>query len=206
MQNRQNYARHETTSAAKIAAILCLLAGLTALAACQSHSEPTIGHGGPAPTFQATTVDGRSIAFPEDFTDGPTVVLMWSTWCPYCKVLMPRLSEIKADYRSQGLQILAINAKERGYGDPALYVQEAGFDFLTIADGDLIADKFDVEYLPGVFVVSSGGDIAYRRGWTELPAGQSVADLWEEQIRSILEELADMQNSAKEDRSARNAY
>lgn len=166
------------------------------LVACQSPHEPSLVSGLAAPSFDANTVDGRSFSYPGDFAEKPTIVLVWSTWCPYCKAVMPRLSEISADYRQHGLEIIAINAKERGHGDPAVYVEEAGYDFWTVADGDELADRFDVKYLPGLFVVSGDGEIAYRRGWTELPAGQTVADFWETELRATLEVLVNSNTTA----------
>ena len=38
-------------------------------------------------------------------------------------------------------------------------------------------------------VVSGDGTIAYRRGWTELPAGQKVAEQWDAEVRATLDGL-----------------
>ena len=103
---------------------------------------------------------------------------------------MPRLNDIRAEYAERGVEIIAINAKERGRGDPIAYMREAGWDFLTIVDdGDEIAGVYNVEYLPGLFVVDGEGTVVFRRKWTELAAGQEVADLWESQVRGALEAI-----------------
>ncbi len=46
-----------------------------------------------------------------------------------------------------------------------------------------------MQYIPGLFVVDGKGTIAYRRGWTDLPAGTTVAQLWERQVREALDRL-----------------
>ena len=73
--------------------------------------------------------------------------------------------------------------------DPAAFIRDAGYDFVTIDDGDEIAELYDVEYLRGLFVVDGDGMIAYRRKWTELSAGQEAADLGESQVRNTLDTL-----------------
>ena len=107
---------------------------------------PEIAEGDSAPTFEATGIDGRKINFPASAAGNPSVVLMSATWCPYCTVLMPRLSDIRADYADRGVEVIAINAKERGRGDPIAYMRDAGWDFVTIVDdGNQIAEFYDVK-------------------------------------------------------------
>ena len=155
-----------------------------------SPPSDEVTDGDAAPAFVATGIDGRQVDFPASANGNPSVLFMWATWCPYCKVLMPRLNDIRGEYAERGVEVLAINAKERGRGDPVAYMKEAGWDFLTIVDeGDQIAEYYDVEYLPGLFVVDGEGTVVFRRKWTELAAGQEVADLWETQVRSALEDI-----------------
>ena len=164
-----------------------------ALIGCGSPQPPEVTEGDTAPQFVATGIDGRKINFPISDNDKPSVVLMWATWCPYCKVLMPRLDEIRSDYAELGVEVIAINAKERGRGDPERFVREAGWDFVTIVDeGNRLAEIYNVDYLPGLFVVDGRGTIVYRRKWTELPAGQEVADLWSNQVRDVLDDQLDL--------------
>lgn len=169
--------------------LIAVMVAAFSLIACGPPLPPAVADGDAAPEFEATEINGRSIRFPAAANNKPSVVLLWATWCPYCKVLMPRLNEIRAEYYEEGVQIVAINAKERGRGDPAKFIRESGYDFITIAGGDDIAQLYDVEYLPGLFVVNGNGTIVYRRKWTELPAGVEVADLWEQQIRVSLDRI-----------------
>jgi hypothetical protein len=59
----------------------------------------------------------------------------------------------------------------------------------AIRDGDKIAAAYDVEYIPGLMVIDANGTIAYRRAWTELPAGSAVASAWSIQVRQNLDRL-----------------
>jgi hypothetical protein len=60
---------------------------------------------------------------------------------------------------------------------------------IAVRDGDAIAAEYDVEFIPGLMIADADGVIAYRRAWTELPAGEQVANLWASQVRSNLNSL-----------------
>ena len=52
---------------------------------------------------------------------------------------MPYLEAIQRDYAADGVRIIAINALERGIGDPEAYLEGLGFPVLGILEGDDIA-------------------------------------------------------------------
>jgi thiol-disulfide isomerase/thioredoxin len=158
-------------------------------AAAISAGAYAVEKGDAAPSWHATDFDGRAVEFPAAAGGKPAVVVFWATWCPYCKAFMPRLKAIEGDYASHGVKIVLIDAKEDGRGDPQAYVRALGFKPIAVANGDAIADAYGVKYIPGVLIVDGRGVVAFRRPWTDLPAGQQVADLWERQVRAALEEL-----------------
>lgn len=168
------------------AALLCLLG----LAAC-GVDRGELGAGDPAPSWSATTFAGDTVRFPELLDGKPAVVVFWATWCSYCKAFMPYLEGIHDSYGADRIHIVTINAKEDGTGDPAAYVADLGFPTIAVRDGDAIAAAYDVEYIPGLMIVDGKGTVAYRRAWTDLPAGETVANLWSIQVRLGLEELLD---------------
>lgn len=143
--------------------------------------------GDEAPTFRAWDFSGQPVEFPATDGENTSVVIFWATWCAYCKAFMPYLEQIEADYRDRGVRIVSINAKEDGSGNPAQYIADLGFPMTAVRSGDAIARAWAVEFIPGVFVVRSDGVIAFRRPWTDLPAGQTVAELWDRQVRDALE-------------------
>lgn len=150
-----------------------------------------VEQGDRAPAWQRTTFSGEPVAFPGVLEGDPAVLVFWATWCPYCKAFMPELETIRADYADAGVKIIAINAKEDGEGDPDTYVRELGFPMVAVRDGDAIADAYGVDYIPGLMVIDGDGTVAWRRAWTELPAGREVAELWAEQVRAQLDALVD---------------
>jgi thiol-disulfide isomerase/thioredoxin len=169
--------------------IKALVVAAALLAAALPGIGSAVEKGDVAPRFHATDFDGHAVDFPAVAAGKPAVVVFWATWCPYCKAFMPYLKGIQADYAAQGVKIIAIDAKEDGQGDPSAYVRGLGFKPIAIANGDAIANDYGIQYIPGVLIVDGKGVVAWRRPWTDLPAGREVAEFWDKQVRDALNEL-----------------
>ena len=175
-----------------------LLGLVVAISACSvdqeddASVETSVGAGDTAPGWTGIELaDGKRVEFPAVLGDEPAVLLFWATWCPYCKAFMPYAKDIQSDYADRGVKIVTFNAKERGKGDPKAYVESLGFPMVAIADADPIAGAYGVKFIPGLMVVGGDGVVAYRRGWTDLPAGQEVAEFWDGEVRAALDQLLD---------------
>lgn len=145
-----------------------------------------------APPWMGTNMlDGRNVSFPELLDGKPAVLIFWATWCSYCKAFMPYAKQIQADYADHGVQIVTLNAKERGRGDPFAYAEKLNFPMFVIAEADDIAAEYGVNFIPGLMVVDGQGRLVYRRRSTELPAGRTVAQLWDGEVRAALDVLVD---------------
>lgn len=142
-----------------------------------------------APPWTGMDYAGNAVEFPTVIDGKPTVVVFWATWCSYCKAFMPYLGGIQRDYGEQKINVLVINAMERGAGDPAAYVEKLDFPLIAVADGDSIADAYGIRFIPGLLIVDGQGDLAWQRASTELPAGKTVAELWDQQVREQLDKL-----------------
>ncbi|MDG2278863.1 MAG: TlpA disulfide reductase family protein [Pseudomonadales bacterium] len=143
-----------------------------------------------APAWRGTDLmNGKQVDFPGVLNGKPAVVLFWATWCSYCKAFMPAVRQIQADYAPQGVQIISLNAKERGRGDPKAYVAGLNFPMVAIADADQIAKQYNVNFIPGLMVVDGDGRLTYRRRSTDLPAGTTVAEQWDGEVRAALDAL-----------------
>ena len=153
-------------------------------------SAPGVTKGDEAPPWSGKDlVDGSLVEFPAVLNERPAVLLFWATWCPYCKAFMPYVKEIQADYAQYGVQIISFNAKERGRGDPKAYVESLGFPIVAVAKADAIGEQYNIQFIPGLLVVRGDGEIVYRRKSTDLPAGKTVSQQWDEEVREVLDEL-----------------
>lgn len=163
--------------------------GAALLALATALPAAAVEQGDVAPPWTARDFAGHTVEFPAVAEGKPTVVVFWATWCPYCKAFMPFLKGIAADYAPQGVKVVAIDAKEDGRGDPRAYVQSLGFSPIAVANGDEIAKAYGIQYIPGLLIVDGKGKVAYRRPWTDLPAGRTVGELWDGQVRTALNAL-----------------
>jgi thiol-disulfide isomerase/thioredoxin len=176
----------------------CVLFALViALSSCGTEQQPDkqtetlqMQLGGAAPAWAGSDlVSGNMLSFPSLLDDKPAVLIFWATWCPYCKAFMPYAGRIQSDYAEHGVQIVTFNAKERGEGDPKAYVNSLNFPMIAIADADNIAASYGVNFIPGLMVVDGAGDFRYLRGWTDLPAGKTVAKQWDGEVRDALNNI-----------------
>jgi len=153
----------------------------------------TIAHaveqGDVAPEWTGKDFSGNEVSFPSVIDGKPTVLIFWATWCPYCNAFMPYLGQIQKDYGEGKINVIAINAKERGIGDPAAYVEKLDFKVIDVAEGDDIAEKYSVRFIPGLMIVDGDGIFAWERESTDLPAGETVAEFWDGLVREQLDLL-----------------
>jgi thiol-disulfide isomerase/thioredoxin len=109
------------------------------------------------PGFSLHLADGSEFHYPEDLS-GPTIVLFWATWCPYCKALMPHLQSILDEYPGQ-VRVLALSIRDDG--DPAAVLAEYGFDFTLLTAADDVAEAWGVKGTPGLFLADASGRVVF---------------------------------------------
>ncbi len=60
---------------------------------------------------------------------------------------------------------------------------------VAVADADPIAELYNVNFIPGLMVVDGSGQLTYRRRSTDLPAGKTVAEQWDGEVRAALDAI-----------------
>ncbi len=93
--------------------------------------------------------------------EGPTIILFWATWCPYCKALMPHLQSIVDEYDGR-VQVVALNFRDDD--DPAAYLAERGYNFRLILHSEEVAKSWGVKGTPGLFLADQSGGVVFSRG------------------------------------------
>ena len=87
-------------------AILCLLAGASALAAPQTPKK--------APR-DPELIDGQGYQkLVQQYKGKPLLVNFWATWCEPCRDEYPMLNELAKQYAPQGLKIVGVNMDQDG--------------------------------------------------------------------------------------------
>ena len=156
---------------------------------CLSVPAVAVETGDVAPAFTGADESGNAVNFP-DMVDGkPSIILFWATWCSYCKAFMPYMEQIQKDYGGEKINVILINHKERGAGDPAAYIESLSFPLTTVLNGDAIGDAYTVDFIPGLMIAGADGRIAWKRESTDLPPGQKVAEFWDMKVREQLDKM-----------------
>lgn len=128
---------------------------------------------GEAPSFSLKSAVGETVQLPREH-DGVDIYLFWATWCPYCQRLMPHLQSIEDEY-GEKVKIFAINFRDDG--KPLAYMEEHGFEFVLLPEGDDVAKRYGMHGTPGLVLVDGDGHIRFNLYELHEPAGKAVGDL-----------------------------
>lgn len=128
------------------------------LVACDGGA-PKLNTGSTAPGFSATRLDGSTVRFPDDFRGKPLVIRFWADWCRYCEGEMKAIDRVYQRRRTQGLQVLAVNAGQDKEA-VAAFIKKIGVGYPALLDEkSAIARQYGVVGLPTTYFVGADGTI-----------------------------------------------
>ncbi|TSA20322.1 redoxin [bacterium] len=134
--------------------------------------------GDPAPDFSLLGIDGKTYTL-SDFKSAPVLMVIFlSNHCPYSHAAETRFLPLVAEFKSKGLEVVAINPNstegvaidELGYSkyndsyeEMKMYAKEAGFTFPYLYDGDkqLTARAYGCLATPHVFLFDQQRHLRY---------------------------------------------
>lgn len=168
----------------RIAIVTLVLALMVAGWGGATEPQPTVGHA--APDFTAADVRGRPVRL-ADFR-GKTAVLLnfWATWCVPCRREMPTMEQAYRDYKSGGLEILAVSIDVGQPADVAanvaLFMEELKLTFPALLDPEMeVARRYRVFGIPVTFLIDREGIIRAReqgfRDWTTPESRRKLEEL-----------------------------
>ena len=111
-----------------------------------------------------------------DYSQGPTLVYFWGSWCPICKTTSPSISTLADEDQYQIISVALSSGSDK---DILNYQQEHGYTFKTINDDNgQISQQWGVEVTPSFFIINKEGEI------TSTSTG--MTSLWGMKFRLIL--------------------
>lgn len=125
--------------------------------------------GGAALPFDLPGVDEKNHSLAE-YSGRNTVVVVFScNHCPYVRAWEDRMVQVQADYASEGVQLVAINANDdQKYPDDSYAkmkerAREKNFNFPYLRDeSQQVARAYGAERTPEVFVFDKAGVLRYH--------------------------------------------
>ena len=83
----------------------------------------------------------------------------WASWCKPCKTSFPWMHEMKATYKDQGFEVLAINLdKDRKLADEFLKGMDVNFVIAFDETGDT-ASKYHLRGMPSSYMIGRDGKL-----------------------------------------------
>ena len=110
-----------------------------------------------------TLLDGKKYILSDD---KPTLVHIWATWCPTCKIEASNIQTV-----SQYYNILTIAVKSGSNSEIQSWMSEGKYNFNVINDtSGLIASEFNIGAYPTTFIYNKNkelvfSDVGYTSTW-----------------------------------------
>lgn len=148
-----------------------------------SKDAPQIGQ--PAPQFQGTTFDGKTIKL-TDFKDKVVLLDFWASWCVPCREEMPFLIDLYSRYHKSPFEIIAINIDTKlDNARKFMDQQSENIRFTVVKDSEQqIPPIYQIKGMPTSILIDKKGVIRFwHTGFKE-----SYKDDYISEIEDLLKE------------------
>jgi peroxiredoxin len=110
-----------------------------------------------APAFTVRNLKGNRVQLADH--KGKVVILnLWATWCGPCRVEMPGMENLYRQYRSQGLEILAVSLDKGSSDKVQTFADEYRLSFPVLLDSDgQVERQYHALTIPTTFVIDKKG-------------------------------------------------
>lgn len=125
--------------------------------AAASDSGPARSVGGGADLFRLSTFEGQPVT-----VKTPAALFFFTSWCGYCKQVMPQIKQLAERARQRGWAVYGINVRE-GQSQVAPFVRDYQPNFPILMDTQgLVANQYRVSGYPTFVVIDQNANIIYN--------------------------------------------
>jgi len=147
---------------ALIVAALLLTAAIPAPLAAADDPAPNVELRGPKGQRQRLA----------DFRGKIVLLKIWASWCPDCQVMFPALDRLARDFKSQGVEVIAVNVDEHRKGADAFLKTQPHQLRVMFDPRARVADAFGARGVPASYLIDARGMIRFaHEGWDETADG-----------------------------------
>jgi peroxiredoxin len=130
--------------------------------------RPEVGY--LAPDFSLPSLGGQTVRL-SDLRGKAVLLNFWATWCAPCRLEMPTMDKAYQEYKSRGLEILAVSLDAGSNSVVKHFMQELKLDFPVLLDPDMeVLRLYRMVGIPASFLIDKQGIVRHReagyRDWT----------------------------------------
>jgi thiol:disulfide interchange protein DsbD len=135
------------------------------------------------PSMSLKLLSGGALSL-ESLRGKIVVVDFWATWCVPCLSEIPMFNELKKDYQSRGVEIVAISTDEEGATKVKPFVKAHPMNYTQVVGDRNTAPAFNVDdsTLPETILIDKQGRIRFRH------KGVTKKEVFETEINQLLSE------------------
>ena len=102
-----------------------------------------------------------------DFRGRIVLVDLWASWCAECQLSFPALDRLSRDYRSRGVEVVAVNLDQR-QRDAAAFLALRPHEMLVVFDPRArMLEAFGAVGIPSSYLIDRQGTVRYQHsGYT----------------------------------------
>jgi len=126
--------------------------------------------------FQAETVTGRMVRFPDDYQGKVVLLDFWATWCEDCRAELPNVLATYQKYHAKGFEIVGVSLDKTNQSATLLrFVKKYDMAWPEIYDGGnwkaALAVKYAVHATPCPILVDGDTGIVLGAGSEVIGSG-----------------------------------
>ena len=160
-----------------------------AAVACAGNLTRVDAADDPAPNVELRGPKGQRQRL-ADFRGKIVLLKIWASWCPDCQVLFPAMDRLSREFKSRGVEVIAVNVDEHRK-DADAFLKTQSHQLRVMFDPRArVAGAFGARGVPASYLIDARGMIRFaHEGWDE------TADAtYRREIMSLLAEWRDAPN------------
>ena len=165
-----------------------LLSGLYLQKAQATDEAKPLAIGAAAPQFTLPDANGKSHSLASLKGKKGTLIFFTSARCPMVVAYHERIQQITADYKAKGINVIGINSNVTETTEEIkqnVVAKKLAYTVLR-DEGSKIADQFNAQVTPEMYLLDADGKLAYRGGVDDNRSAELVKSTY---LRSALDAM-----------------